>query len=59
MNDVDFYGKKLMRSMAWERAKGELHSISQTFIGEQEQFENFEVALDEFITKIEENGWAE
>ena len=50
---------RIARNMAWERAKGELKSISASFCPgtcEENQFEEFEVALNTFIRKVENEG---
>lgn len=46
----------ILRAMAWERAKGELRSIEQTYIKEPERFGLFVKTLDEFIEKVESRG---
>jgi len=50
-----------MRHMAWERAKGELHSMRRTFWGGEvgtgeSQFDKFTDEVDKFIKKIEDDG---
>ena len=45
--------KHMLRAMAWERAKGELVSMLQTFKGEEQKYRAMEDALRNFITKIE------
>jgi len=42
--------------MAWERAKGELNSMRQTFYNEKEQFDNLDKAISTFIREVEDNG---
>ena len=44
-----------MRTMAWERAKGELRSMLQTYYAsvDKDKFWQFSTALDEFISKVE------
>lgn len=54
--DQDFPTKRLLRMMAWERAKGELNSMGATFVGELEQFEAFTEEVDRFVTHVEDNG---
>lgn len=46
----------ILRLMAWERAKGELKSMLQTFVGEQEQYEALRDAINAFIKDVEGNG---
>jgi hypothetical protein len=46
----------ILRAMAWERAKGELKSIEQSFIGAVEKFTEFADALTEFVEKVESSG---
>jgi len=52
---------RLLRCMAWERAKGELRSMLQTFVHEDEpgQYENMKMAIDAFVQKVEEEGYQE
>lgn len=47
---------RMMRWMAWERAKGELLSMLQTYTGEQEQFLELEKTINAFIADVEDNG---
>ncbi len=49
----------IARSMAWERAKGELNSIRHTFLSGRSplgQFEAFSDTLDGFIEEVEAGG---
>ena len=47
---------RMLRSMAWERAKGELNSMGYTFYDKElEKFEKFSKQLDQFIDEIESN----
>lgn len=45
--------------MAWERAKGELNSILQTYTDERDKFQDFRRELEIFIEKIENLGLVE
>ena len=48
---------RTMRTMAWERAKGELKSILQTYCDISPNYENyheFDIRLSEFINYIED-----
>lgn len=53
---------RTLRTMAWERAKGELMSMAQTFWGNAEtascssQFEKFKFEMNVFIKNIEDHG---
>ena len=49
---------RIMRAMAWDRAKGELKSITNTFLsgGTSEEFEIYCRLLDDFIKAVEENS---
>ena len=52
---------RTMRHMAWERAKGELHSMLTTFQGDgnpglSEEFTNLDKAVQDFITHVEDEG---
>lgn len=48
-----------MRHMAWERAKGELQAMLQTYWDNQEKFENMNAELKAFIEKVEGEGFNE
>lgn len=48
--------RQIIRLMAWERAKGELNSMLQTFVNEYEQYSDFKNTLNEFIKNVEDNG---
>lgn len=48
--------EKILRYMAWERAKGELKSMLQTYVNEQEEFDILKEAIDNFIKDIEGYG---
>jgi len=52
---------RLLRCMAWERAKGELGSMLQTFVhvAGSWQYENMKMAIDAFVQKVEEEGYQE
>lgn len=50
---------KTLRYQAWERAKGELRSILQTYWNETEKFNKVDKAIEEFIAKIENEGTVE
>lgn len=50
---------KAMRSMAWERAKGELEAALCTFWGEMDphgDFDKAEKAVRNFIKRVEDDG---
>jgi adenosylmethionine-8-amino-7-oxononanoate aminotransferase len=53
MNTQD---RQIMRLMAWERAKGELISMLQTYVAEQEQYDKLNKAINEFIKDVEDNA---
>lgn len=45
---------RVMRSMAWERAKGEMRSMWHTYYDmESNKYDEFKVKMDEFIAYIE------
>ena len=48
-----------LRFMAWERAKGELNSILQTYMDEGDKFQDFRRELETFVEKIESLGLIE
>ena len=48
---------KTMRYMAWNRAKGELQSMLDTYwSGSDEQFTKMKKAINNFIEDVEDNG---
>ena len=48
---------KTMRYMAWNRAKGELQSMLETYwYGKDEQYREMKKAIDDFIEDVEGNG---
>lgn len=47
---------KTVRAMAWERAKGELRSMLQTYWGEEDKFSACSQAIEDFIEHIEGEG---
>lgn len=49
----------ILRRQAWQRAKGELNSILDTYYGEENKFEPMSNAIDDFVARVEENGWTE
>ena len=49
----------VLRTQAWERAKGELRSMDHTYYDKFETFERFKELVDEFIEKVEANGYHE
>lgn len=49
---------KVMRLMAWERAKGELRSLLRTYWS-GENFEAMQSVVNEFIEAVESNGLQE
>jgi hypothetical protein len=45
-----------LRNMAWERAKGELKSILETYWGnEDDQFDKINDKINNFIKDVEDN----
>ncbi len=49
---------RALRSMAWERAKGELESMYHTY-WESPNYSAFVKLVEEFISKIEDEGLQE
>ena len=48
---------KTMRYMAWNRAKGELQSMLDTYwSGSDEQFTKMKKAINNFIEDVEDSG---
>lgn len=50
---------RTLRAMAWQRAKGELASIMQTYWAEYEKFKSFDALVDKFIKEVEDEGYVE
>ena len=50
---------KIMRSMAWERAKGELNSILFSFYDDDINYKciDYQNLMNKFIKDIEHNGY--
>ena len=46
--------KYMLREMAWERAKGELNSVRNTFVSEKDKWERYVELLEAFITLVED-----
>lgn len=57
---IDQRELNMKKAMAWERAKGELRSISHCFYSDHkdtiEQFKQWDKKVEEFISEIEDNG---
>jgi hypothetical protein len=53
---VDDRVLQAMRLMAWERAKGELESILQTYYDGDDRFAEVNHKFAEFIALIEDHG---
>lgn len=50
----------LHRTMAWERAKGELKSMLPTYPnGYRKEYEGFKKAFETFVKEVEENAYQE
>ena len=45
-----------LRLTAWERAKGELHSLLHTYWDEDEEYEKAEVLISRFVSRMEDEG---
>jgi len=50
-----------MRTMAWERAVGELRAMMHTYYKKYDgdKFEKISQAIDSFISTVEGEGWQE
>ncbi len=48
--------QEIFRKMAWERAKGELHSIIETIDEGDSNYDLFIYKLDDFIEAVEGYG---
>jgi len=58
--------QRMLRTMAWERAKGELQSMLGTYMWHGpddnstcEQFNGMDDAIKKFIAEVEDNGFQE
>lgn len=49
----------VLRGQAWERAKGELYAMLQTFYGEPLLYDTVNATIKEFISFIEDEGLQE
>lgn len=47
---------EILRYMAWERAKGELNSMLQTFINDYDKYNELKTTIDDFIKDVEDNA---
>ena len=47
---------EILRYMAWERAKGELNSMLQTYVNDREKFDILKKTIESFIEDVEGNG---
>ena len=56
MSDNQDRTLRTMRTMAWERAKGELRSMAQTYWVDTEKFDVFTRETEAFIEHVEDNG---
>ena len=55
----DFPINRLLRAMSWQRAKGELRAMLETFYNEQDQFVKLNKVLQKFFKDVEDNGLQE
>jgi len=44
----------VLRAMAWERAKGELRSITAAYMHEEEKFNQWLEKVEQFIQEVED-----
>ena len=56
---MDRDDRVILRAMAWERAKGELQSISHLYTQNDPGFEQWTKELEKFIRHIEHNAIGE
>lgn len=62
MSHEDNMTQRMLRNMAWCRAKGEMQSMLTTFYqdnGRPGQFVELEKAINEFVEKVEQEGLRE
>lgn len=45
----------MFRSAAWQRAKGELNVMIETFYNDREKFVEFKKLMDSFVNEVEDN----
>lgn len=52
---------RVMRTMAWEKIKGELQGILSTFwtVKDDDRYANVFFEIDKFITKMDDEGYME
>jgi hypothetical protein len=50
---------RTMRNMAWERAKGELRAMAQTYWKEDSKYQKIMHIFDAFVEEVENNGYQE
>lgn len=53
---------RTMRAMAWERAKGEVEAVLETYWGnydEDSEFRKLDAAFKAFVKEAEDNGWVD
>ncbi len=52
--------RRFLRAMAWERAKGELRSILETYLADdEEKYTAMKQATERYIEIVEDDGLAE
>lgn len=59
MSNTDERILRTLRAQAWERAKGELNSMLQTYWdghGNDQPFRDMHAAVKEFVATVEDNG---
>lgn len=56
MSTTDERVLRTLRTMAWERAKGELRSMAQTYWDQRDGFERLDREVETFIKYIEDEG---
>lgn len=55
MNDTEMI-KGILRAQAWEKAKGELKAVLQTYYQDGDKFEKMNSSVNNFIEYVEYNG---
>lgn len=50
---------RTMRVMAWQRAKGELYSMLETFWSDAENYDALDAEVNRFIKNVEDQGLQE
>jgi len=53
---MDNLTTQILRAMAWQRAKGELMSMLESYINDKDKFDILTDTIEDFINDVEQNG---